>query len=243
MSSEKSGSAPPIERRRWPRQSEPKATAASERPRALEPLQFSTKQLAAEDQFAAWRAIVEPLADVSLPDGVSTQDGFAADLTVWNLGSMLLVQQAAASHSFIRSAERVRSSSIDHWTVIATHDGRSWTEVDGLVAEGRPGTVEFRSLARPFRGRSTASKTIALYLPRELLSRHAAVLDARNNSVLVGSFADLAMDLVDGIVGRLGSATQGELQPIVETTRDLVLRVSPTFRPPMKRLPACPTQP
>ncbi len=31
------------------------------------------------------------------------------------------------------------------------------------------------------------------------------------------------MDLVDGIVGRLGSATQGELQPIVETTRDLVL--------------------
>ncbi|MER9307001.1 helix-turn-helix domain-containing protein [Mesorhizobium sp. M0496] len=209
------------DRRRWPREGQPEA-APSLAP-ALEPLPFSTRELAPENQFAAWQAHMAPLVEVKLPDDKSLNDGFPADHTAWNLGDMLIVQQRAPAHSYMRSATKLRSSSIDHWYIVLPRTGRSWTEVDRRVAENQPGNLEIRSLGYPFRGRVTDAESLCLYLPRDLFSEAASTLDAKNNSILSGNFANLLVEYVNGIEARLRSLTAEDLPRIVHATRSMII--------------------
>ncbi|WP_292436925.1 helix-turn-helix domain-containing protein [Mesorhizobium sp.] len=217
------GQAPERERRRWPRDVQPDNEAAPPLAPVLEPLSFSTLKLAPEDQFTAWQAHVAPLVEVKLPDNKSPDDGFPADHTAWNLGGMLIVEQRAPAHSYMRSAAKLRSSSIDHWYVVVPHTGRSWTEVDRRVAEGQPGKLEIRSLGYPFRGRTTESESLFLYLPRDLFADAAGTLDANNNSILSGNFANLLIDYVNSIVTRLRDLTAEDLPRIVHATRSMII--------------------
>lgn len=215
--------APERDRRRWAREAQPRNEAAPLLAPALKPLPFSTLELAPEDQFAAWQAHMAPLVEVRLPDDRSLDDGFPANHTAWNLGGMLIVQQHAPAHSYIRSAAKLRSSSIDHWYIVLPRIGRSWTEVDRRVAEGQPGKLEIRSLGYPFRGRTTDSESLFLYLPRDLFSDAAATLDAKNNSILSGNFANLLVDYVNSIEARLRSLTAEDLPRIVHATRSMII--------------------
>ncbi|WP_245468086.1 MULTISPECIES: AraC family transcriptional regulator [unclassified Mesorhizobium] len=217
------GLGPERERRRWPRDVQPHNEVAPPIAPALEPLCFSTHELAPKDQFAAWQAHVAPLVEISLPDNKSPEDGFPAAHTAWNLGGMLIVEQQVPAHSYIRSAAKLRSSSIDHWYVVLPHSGRSWTEVNRRVAEAQPGKLEIRSLGYPFRGRATESEGLFLYLPRDLFADAAATLDANNNSILSGNFADLLIDYVDSIATRLRSLTADDLPRIVHATRSMII--------------------
>ena len=217
-------SAPPKqhERRRWPRSTPSLEHVKPLSPPALQPLSLSTRDLPAASQLAAWQALMEPLVAISLPAGLVPADGFPADHTAWNLGGMLVVQQSVPAHGYIRSAEKIRSSSVDHWCLVVLRNGRTWTEVDGRVAEGRPGSVEFRSLGHAFRGRSTDSESVCLYLPRDRFARLSSAMDARNNAILSGNFADLLTDYVNIVVERLSSLTIEDLSPVVQATSDII---------------------
>ncbi|MEJ6782740.1 helix-turn-helix domain-containing protein [Aminobacter sp. Piv2-1] len=217
--------APPLDgdRRRWPRDVQRDDEAAPSLAPVLEPLSFSTRELASEDQFAAWQAHMSPLVEVRLPDDRSPDDGFPADHIAWNLIGMLIVQQCAPAHSYVRSAAKLRSSSIDHWHLVLRHSGQSWTEVDGRVAECAPERLEIRSLGHPFRGRTTDSRSLVLYLPRDLFSDAAATLDAQNNSILSGNLANLLVDYVNSIEARLRSLTAEDLPRIVHATRSMIV--------------------
>ncbi|WP_192257439.1 helix-turn-helix domain-containing protein [Mesorhizobium silamurunense] len=215
--------SPNRDRRRWPREAPSHKEAAPSLMPALKPLSFSTLELAPEVQFAAWQAHVAPLVEIRLPDNKSLEDGFPATHTAWNLGGMLIVEQRAAAHSYMRSAAKLRSSSIDHWYIVLPHTGQSWTEVDRRVAESQPGKLELRSLGYPFRGRSTESESLVLYLPRDLFADAAATLDANNNSILSGNFANLLIDYVDSVATRLRSLTADDLPRIVHATRSMII--------------------
>jgi AraC-like DNA-binding protein len=179
--------------------------------------------LASSDQFAAWRAYLAPLIDIRLPEGVSEEAGFPADHTAWNLGGMLVVQQSVPSHSYSRSAAKLRSNSIDHWHIVLLRIGQSWTEVDGNVSEGVPGKVELRSLGHPFRGRATDSQSLSFYLPRELFSDTAAVNDIKNNMVFSDTYTNLLIDYLGSIEMKLASMTAADLSRVVQTTRDMLV--------------------
>ncbi|WP_027144712.1 helix-turn-helix domain-containing protein [Mesorhizobium sp. WSM3626] len=211
------------DRRRWPRAGQVHQEDAPSLAPAFEPLLFSTLELAPADQFAAWQAHIAPLVEVRLPDDKSLNDGFPADHTTWNLGGMLIVQQRAAAHSYVRSAAKLRSSSIDHWYIVLPRTGRSWTEVDRRVAENQPGKLEIRSLGYPFRGRVTGSESLFLYLPRDLFSDAASTLDAKNNSILSGNFANLLVDYLNSIEARMRYLTAEDLPRIVHATRSMVI--------------------
>ncbi|MER9330815.1 helix-turn-helix domain-containing protein [Mesorhizobium sp. M0488] len=211
------------DRRRWPRDGQPNDKAAPSLAPALEPLSFSTLELAPEHQFAAWQAHMAPLVEARLPDDKSLSEGFRADHTAWNLGGILIVQQRAPAHSYIRSPAKLRSSSIDHWYIVLPRTGRSWTEVDRHVVENQPGKLEIRSLGYPFRGRVTDSESLCLYLPRDLFSDAASTLDAKNNSILAGNFANLMIDYLSSIEARLRSLTAEDLPRIVHATRSMII--------------------
>jgi AraC-like DNA-binding protein len=217
------GAAPTqIERRRWPRQPEI-AREGGGAPPALEPLQFSTRDLAPVDQFAAWQAYLAPLIEIALPDSSLPEAGFPADHTAWNLGNMLVVQQSVPPHSYMRSAAKLRSNSIDHWHIVVLRTGRTWTEVDGEVSQSEPGKVELRSLGHPFRGRSTQSESLSFYLPRELFSDVTPSAEIKSDVVLSGTQTKLLIEYLDSIEAKLSSLTAGDLPHVVQTTRDMIL--------------------
>jgi AraC-like DNA-binding protein len=215
---------PQGERRRFPRQ----ATAAEEEqiaPSVLKPLLFSTQDMAPIDQFAAWQAYVAPLIDIQLPD-VSSQDqdtGFLADHAAWNLGGMVVVQQNTPPHSYLRSQAKVRSDLIDHWNVSILHTGHTWTEVDGHVSEGEPGNVELRSLGHPFRGRSTQSRSLSLYLPRELFFDLPGSAEIKNNTALSGTYTKMLIEYLDSLEENLSRFVAKDLPHVIQTTRDMIL--------------------
>ena len=215
--------APPHgERRRFPRQ----ATAHEEgqpASSALKPLLFSTRDLAPVDQFAAWQAYVAPLMEVQRPDVSSQDTEFVADHASWNLGGMLVVQQNAPPHSYMRSQAKVRSDLIDHWHVSILRNGHMWTEVDGHVSEGEPGNVELRSLGHPFRGRSTQSRSLSLYLPRELFFDIPGSTEIKNNTVLSGTYTKLLIEYLDSLEENLSRFAAKDLPHVVQTTRDMIL--------------------
>ncbi|MBB3233676.1 AraC-like DNA-binding protein [Phyllobacterium endophyticum] len=217
------GDAPPVhgERRRWPRSARPVEDAVAATFPALQPLKFTTRDLPPSDQFAAWQTYLAPLVDIKLPEGAGTESGFPADHTAWNLGSMLVVQQDAPAHSYLRSSARLRSNTIDHWHVVVLRSGRTWTEVDGLVCEGEPGKVEFRSLGYPFRGRTTDAKSMSVFLPRELFTEIGK--DIKNNTSISGNYTKLLIEYLDSIETNLASLTAKDLPQIVQTTRDMII--------------------
>ncbi|WP_182552078.1 helix-turn-helix domain-containing protein [Phyllobacterium myrsinacearum] len=212
-----------IERRRWPRQPINDLEPSPPLPPALEPLQFSTRDLSPRDQFAAWQAYLAPLIDIALPDAFSSDAGFPADHTAWNLGNMLVVQQSSPSHSYTRSPLKLRSNLIDHWHLVLLRSGQTWTEVDGHVFEGMPGRLELRSLGHPFRGRTTDTRSTSFYLPRELFSETAVAKEIKNGTILSGNYTNLLIEYIDSIDAKLSSLTAADLPQVVQTTRDMIV--------------------
>lgn len=212
-----------LERRRWPREPAMEKERLQDVAPALVPLRFSTRDLPAKDQFQAWRTHMAPLVDVHLPDGKSPDDGFLAEQIGWQLGGMLIVQQHAQAHSYIRDQSMLRSSPIDHWNVGLLRSGRIWTEVSRHVTETGAGEVFFRSLSYPYRGRMTDCVAVLVFLPYELLAVDASILQGANNTLLSGSLAELLVSYIAGLETKLGNLTAGEVPRIIQTIADMVV--------------------
>ncbi|ASY59691.1 MULTISPECIES: helix-turn-helix transcriptional regulator [Sinorhizobium] len=222
---------PQPERRRWPRDAPIEASRSAASP-ALTPLHFSTRNLRPDEQFQAWRAHMAPLVEVRLPDNIPPEDGFVAEQTAWHCGNLLIVQQRAPGHSYLRPQAMLRASPIDHWYVELLRSGMTWTEVDRRVAENGPGRLVFRSLGYPFRGRATAAESVLLFMPYELFADDAAVFGETNNLVLSGNLADLLINYINGIEPRLDRLTAEEIPRIVQTVHDMVVAcVASSARP------------
>lgn len=134
-----------VERRRWPRVSQAPLGKDQVNIPCLVPLRFETGSLPPGRQFPAWKEHMSPLVETRLPDNTHPDDGFVVRQAVWNLGGMLLLQQAVPAFSYERSPDMVRFSPIDHWQITFLRSGRTWTGTDGRVAQNEPGMMEIRS--------------------------------------------------------------------------------------------------
>lgn len=219
------GATEPVqERRRWTREQQTEAEVSTNGAPvpALKPLEFSTRSFPASEQFVAWQAYMEPIAELRLPDDMSPVDGFPADHVAWNLGNVLIVQQRVPAHSYLRSLTKLRASPIDHWSLTLLRSGESWTGVDRQVAHNEAGKVELRTLGHPFRGRTTDAESIILYMPRELFGDASRIFDVANNSILSGNLANLLIEYVNSVEASLRSLVAEDLAGITRTLRDMI---------------------
>jgi AraC-like DNA-binding protein len=197
----------------------------------LAPLVFTTEQLESAAQFAAWQQHVAPLYEVRMPDGVNAADGFAVTQQVWNLHGMLLIEQSVPSFSYERTAEKVRFSPIDHWQISFLRRGRTWTSVDGRVAENEPGMINIRSLGYPFRGRALATEVVLLIIPVDQFAALGGMPEACNNATLGGYRAKLLIDFVSTIQAGLDHITSEDLPELRDALRQLVFdTIAPLVR-------------
>ena len=219
---QRDGAAPTqIERRRWPRQPEI-AREGGVAPPALEPLRFSTRDLAPVDQFAAWQAYLAPLIEIALPDSALPEAGFPADHTAWNLGNMLVVQQSVPPHSYMRSAAKlsqIRSTTGILWSYTRPDMDRGGR---GRFAERtREGGIEV--FGAPFLEVARRGREPSFYLPRELFSDVTASAEIKSDVVLSGTQTKLLIEYLDSIEAKLSKLDGGDLPHVVQTTRDMIL--------------------
>ena len=197
----------------------------------LAPLVFTTEQLEPAAQFAAWQQHVAPLYEVRMPDGVNAADGFAVTQKIWNLHGMLLIEQSVPSFSYERTAEKVRFSPIDHWQISFLRRGRTWTSVDGRVAENEPGMINIRSFGYPFRGRALATEVVLLIIPVDQFAALGGMPEACNNATLGGYRAKLLIDFVSTIQAGLDHITSEDLPELRDAVRQLVFdTIAPLVR-------------
>lgn len=211
-----------VERRQSPRVPLARLGEEARSTNILAPLVFTTEQLDPSTQFSAWQQHMAPLYDVRLPEGVRDRDGFVVSQKVWNLRGMLLIEQSAPPFSYERTAEKVRFSPIDHWQVSFLRDGRSWTSVDGRVAENEPGMINIRSFGYPFRGRALATEAVLLIIPVDQFAGLGGMPEACNNSTLGGYRAKLLIDFVSTIQAGLDRITAEDLPELRDALRQLV---------------------
>ncbi|MES0207095.1 AraC family transcriptional regulator [Mesorhizobium sp. LNHC209A00] len=212
----------PFERRRWLRVSQEPLGNDENTAQSLVALRFETDGLPRPEQFPAWRAHISSLAEARLPDSVAPEDGFSVRQAVWNLGGMLLLQQSVPAFSYERSAEMVRFSPLDHWLITFLRTGRSWTGIDGRVAENEPGMMEIRSLGNPFGGRALESEALTLIVPDDQFADRGGLPPATSNTVLGGRRVKLMYDHMVGLQTNLSSLSQDDLPSIKSRLLEMI---------------------
>lgn len=142
---------------------------------------------------------------------------------MWDLGGLLIVQQANPAFSYERSANKVRLSPIDHWQITFLRTGSSWTESGGRVVQNTPGLMEIRSYGRPFRGRTLAADLIIMIASADLFADRGGLPAASHNVALGGHRAHLLFDHLLSLETTLSRLTQEDLPRIRDRLREMVL--------------------
>ncbi len=173
----------------------------------LVPAILSTTTFAKAEQFAAWRDFMAPVIDLAIEQTPS--DGFAAEQTVWDLGSLVLSHSVMPTEGQVRTWRHLKRDPLDHWCLV-------------LVGGDEGMTLSMRSLARPFEGASRDREVICLYVPRDLFRSSAATLDGVPPGRLDGPLAALLADYIASLHRRIPTIAASELPKLVEATRTLL---------------------
>ena len=170
----------------------------------LAPFRFSTIELAATEQFEAWRQFSAPIIDMTLEDDL---DGFAAEQSVWDLGSFIFTR-ASMPGARRRAWRHVDKDPIDHWCLVLPLDG----------ATRMP--LGFRSLARPFEGAAADSGVLSLFIPRDLFG--ASMLDEVPTTIPDTGLGRILADYLLSLEHRLPEMDMSELPGLIEATRAML---------------------
>lgn len=162
------------------------------------------------------------MVDTRLPDDVAPDVGFDVSQTVWNLGGILLVQQAAPAYRFERTQEKVQFSPVDHWTITFLRKGNTWTGVDGRVAMNTPGTLEIRSLGTPFRGRALATEAVSVIVPVDEFADYGGLPSTSNNAIIGGLRAELLINYLASLEVNLDHIASEDLPSVKDRLREMV---------------------
>lgn len=185
------------------------------------PYMFSTSEIETGDQFEAWRQLVDPMLDASLPHG-HRPSGYRAEMKAWHLGNMIISRELFSAVNFQLRPESVRKTRVDHWFLTLNRAGKTTTFCNDTVDQSEPGALRLRSLTRPFEGQSSDSNLLFLYLPRDLYTDISGRLDALRNVALSGPMIGLLSDFLLSLERRLPMLTEVEVSATASALKAMV---------------------
>ncbi len=165
-----------------------------ERDNAIPQIHMSTKDVPTPEQFDAWRAMMAPPGEFSLAPDVSAADGFLAQRSIFDLGSVAVTTEQSPSVLFDFGPGTVRKSGLDHLFVGVIRSGGQLVECgDGVASTGPGGLVAF-SMDQPRRGRSYGLEGVGVCIPRgvhpELAGIAAVPPSLKENAGMEGLLRD-----------------------------------------------------
>ncbi len=185
-------------------------------------LRFSTEALPANQQFAAWKEIVNPMLDVSLPADTSVNDGYRAEITAFNLGGLIVSSEKFDPLICKLPPAALRRGKVDHWLLSLYKTGSAVSRSADAVMESRPGALGLRSLTRPFEGRLSAVEMVLVYIPRDLYPALADSFDTLGDTVLSGGLHSLLFDYLLLLEKQLPHLRPEELPNAARVTKAMI---------------------
>ena len=182
---------------------------------------FSTLNLPAEEQFAAWRQNLAPM--VSLADPDDRLAAFAGTQVVWDLGDLVFAYFRCNSLRFTSLAARFRRNPIDHWLLTLMLDGHCQTVTPYGTFDCHPGSVQLHSLGKPYSGFHTDAEMLVLMVPRDFCRGMVHVLDAAEFTTVGGSMGNLLADYMVSLARQLPTLDAADIPRLAEATRAMIL--------------------
>ena len=155
---------------------------------------FTTRMTKKTEQFAYWRALVAPIADVETAAPVD--QGFAAVLRAQDLGMLQISRQHLDAAKYKRTSELIRRSNVDHWQIVLRQSGSEYISARGDMLRSVAGSLDMRSLALPSSVSSTCGDTINLWLKRENFSALSSTLDAASHKPIQGPLKNILREYI-----------------------------------------------
>lgn len=185
---------------------------------------FTTGHLRPHDQFEAWHESISVIFDVAPSSDHRPESGFAATVRGWHLGHLLVSAVDFDSQRFVRDRRKTIADGLDHYLVQLYATG-------GLIGEAadrgralRAGDVQVLDLSQTNVTRATASGTVAIVVPRDVLDQaipepgdlHGLILRADSG------MGGLLGDYMQSLVARTDRITPAEAPLVAQATTDMI---------------------
>ena len=126
-----------------------RASRDREPPPSLRPLVLSTRGLAPQHQFEAWRDLCVPYLDTGRPLAPPDR-GFDARGTALPFGTSMYYHAVLPPYDYSRTQARIRRDSLDHWIVAICRRGTQRQRSGEFDINFQPGVPYVLTMARPF---------------------------------------------------------------------------------------------
>ena len=120
------------------------------------------------DSFAACRALVAPMFDLTAPSP-EVAAAYAMDFAVYDYGPIKLGMSLTSAAILVRDPAVIARTGADHFHVQFYRNHGFVMTVDGAEREVRPGDVGFLDLSRPVAIRTDGIDNLSAIIDRELL--------------------------------------------------------------------------
>lgn len=158
-------------------------------PAGREPtLRVDTGEWPNRRQYAVWQEQIGAAIDTTPDDDPGL--GFAAELTAWELGGLLLVDARIPRLGYRRSLRQCRADGLDHWVLTAARSSNS-------------ATLGVASLNQPFAGHLPAGEAVYLCVPRDFLRPAATSMDGLNGVVVGTALGQLLAEFLLNLAARM----------------------------------------
>lgn len=184
------------------------------------PIRFSTSDLPASQQLAAWAGWFEGVFEVSVDEA---ETGFDARSAVWAAGDFGLSHVQAPALTALRGRGLLRSNPIDHW-VITLGQSRTLGEGGDGVALDVPARTPFVvSLGRELVSQRSQDERLQLYLPRDSFRDLAPILDAAQGMALTTPMGRLLGDYIAILNRNFPDIEAADIPRLTNAVRAMVL--------------------
>ncbi|MBB3060646.1 helix-turn-helix domain-containing protein [Microbulbifer rhizosphaerae] len=187
---------------------------------------FTTVTQQRRDQFAYWKEWVAPLVDIERDE--STEGGYFASARGHDLGSLHFASSSMDPMQYRHTEDHVRASGIDHWCLAILKRGNEISRAGDRVLTSSAGSLQVRSFAYPFVGRSDGTSSACLFLSRDNFPDISDMLDAVHHIGVTGSLVEVLKEYIITLEDYIKTLRVSEISLVVES---LTLLLSAALKP------------
>lgn len=219
----------------------------SERQTAKIPVwKTSTDTLRPRDRLPYWRQQLADYHDVGLAEG-TREDSFEVHNSLWNLGSVIVVDARFGAHSQLRDLQKIRRGGADHYEIDLCLSGAATrfrsNQEDRLV---RPGDLILKDLGQQEESRYPDSNHVVTVIARDFLDDLLTSSPNVHGLMPTGPLAALLSDHLRNMVTclraspasaapLLAQATAAMVAAVVNSTPDTLKAARPHIHTALRR--------
>lgn len=185
---------------------------------------FTTRNLAAKDQFDAWHESISVIFDVEPLADHDPARGFDATVRAYHLGELLISRVEFEGQQFVRDRQRAAIDGLDHYLVQLYDTGGLVGAAGERIRRLRPGDIQILDLSQHNATEAAASGTVAVVVPRETLHQAMPGADDLHALVLRGDsgIGGLLGDYMNSLLARADGIERADAAHVAQATTDMI---------------------